>query len=199
MSRSALQSSIELLFERSADGECAQLLSPDVGHFTHAADSGRVLTSGESVGTLLSLGQARTLVVPPGVCGAVRSQRPELLHAPVERGELLYEIAPVEGATEQHASSTETASDGATGLVFRAPQSGRFYQRSAPDAPTLISPGQIITAGTVVGLIEVMKTFAQVVYMASDGLPHKARVLEVLVPDGADMERGDALIRLEPS
>ncbi|MDP6839773.1 MAG: biotin/lipoyl-containing protein, partial [Planctomycetota bacterium] len=160
-------------------------------------EPGRILVAGESVGSLLSLGQSRALTVPAGVCGTVRSPRPERVHAPVELGQLLYELLPVEDGSTGQDSTTEAADDGASGLLFRAPQSGRFYQRSAPDAPPLVSSGDQLEAGTVVGLIEVMKTFTQVIYTPDAGLPQRARVRALLVEDGADVESGDALLSLE--
>ena len=57
--------------------------------------------------------------------------------------------------------------------------------------------GDIISEGQVVALIEVMKTFNRVSY-GGPGLPPKARVLGYAVPDGADVEGGAIILRVEP-
>jgi acetyl-CoA carboxylase biotin carboxyl carrier protein len=76
--------------------------------------------------------------------------------------------------------------------VFRAPTSGRFYGRPAPDKPAFVGAGTQLAAGTTICLLEVMKTFHRVTY---SGDP--ARVRAVLVADGDDVNAGDALLALE--
>jgi biotin carboxyl carrier protein len=43
-----------------------------------------------------------------------------------------------------------------------APLPGIFYRKPAPDKPAFKSEGDIVAAGDVVGLIEVMKLFIEV-------------------------------------
>jgi acetyl-CoA carboxylase biotin carboxyl carrier protein len=80
--------------------------------------------------------------------------------------------------------------------VFRAPTSGRFYGRSAPDKPPFVEPGTQLVHGATICLLEVMKTFHRVTYGGS-GLPDTARVSSVLVRDGDDVNAGDPLLALE--
>ena len=42
-----------------------------------------------------------------------------------------------------------------------------------------------------------MKTFSRVTYGGQEGLPTRARIVAVVVEDGADVERGQALFELE--
>jgi biotin carboxyl carrier protein len=58
--------------------------------------------------------------------------------------------------------------------------------------------GRELEPGTPIGLIEVMKTFAQVVYRAERGLPARARIVRVLARDGADVDEGAPLIAVAP-
>jgi acetyl-CoA carboxylase biotin carboxyl carrier protein len=88
------------------------------------------------------------------------------------------------------------AASGGSGLVFRAPTSGRFYGRAAPDKPPFVVPGAQVTHGATICLIEVMKTFSRVTYGGS-GLPDSARVVRVLVAEGADVNAGEPLLELE--
>jgi acetyl-CoA carboxylase biotin carboxyl carrier protein len=90
------------------------------------------------------------------------------------------------------AAPAAEAAEAAGGRVFRAPTSGRFYGRPAPDRPPFVTAGAAIAPGATIGLLEVMKTFTRVTY---SGEP--ARVREVLVPEGADVNAGDPLLALE--
>jgi biotin carboxyl carrier protein len=188
---------IELLLDRSTGS--VRLLAPDVGYYTRAVDAGRVLVPGDTAGWLLQLGRARPLLVPAGVTGVVRSRRPERVHHPVGYGDLLVELAPLEtaGAALAH-DVAEKAAEEAGNLVFRSPTAGRFWHRSAPSEPPLVEPGAALEEGTAVGLVEVMKTFAQVLYRPGPGLPRRARVLRMIAADGSDVDEGDALLEVEP-
>jgi biotin carboxyl carrier protein len=197
MSRSPEQA-LELLFERAPSG--LKLLSPDVGYYTGAVDAGRLLAPGDRAGWLLQLGRARALIVPDGVTGRVRSRRPERVHHPVGYGDVLAELAPLADAgaqPESDARAQESAASGA--LVYPSPTAGRFWHRPAPGEPPLVAAGAVIEAGSAIGLVEVMKTFAQVHYRPGAGLPGRARVLRVRVADGAEVEHGQGLLELEPA
>ena len=43
-----------------------------------------------------------------------------------------------------------------------SPLPGTFYRRPAPDKPTYKNDGDMVAAGDVIGLIEVMKSFNEV-------------------------------------
>ena len=88
------------------------------------------------------------------------------------------------------------AAVGTTGLVFRAPTSGRFYSRSAPGKPAFVNVGDELGPNATVCLLEVMKTFNRVTY-GGPGLPERAKVREILVADGADVTAGNPLLALE--
>ncbi|HVS11006.1 MAG TPA: hypothetical protein VMS76_14145 [Planctomycetota bacterium] len=179
-------------------GELVRLLSPGVGLFTGSALAGEVLTPGRRAGFLLLLGRASPLVVPGGVVGTVRSQPPERVHEPVGFGSVLYELSGLEGAGL--AGTPPGASDAVAGegaLLLRAPQTGRFWRRPSPAEPPLAADGDVLEAGAPVGLIEVMKTFAPIVYRPGRGLPERARIVRALAHDGADVREGDPLFELE--
>lgn len=68
---------------------------------------------------------------------------------------------------------------------------GTFYRRPAPDAPPFAKEGDVIAAGAVVGLIEVMKMFNEVQADAG-GL-----VVRYLVENEAPVEAGQPLLVIE--
>lgn len=186
---------MDLLAEVQEDGH-VRLLAPDVGEVTAVLDAGAAVAPGQAAGVLLSLGRAVTLRVPEGVHGHVVSRRPERVHAPVGHGDVVLEIDPssVGGAPRPRAAD---AAAGEGGPVLRAAQGGRFYRRAAPDRPPFVEVGAVVQEGAPVGLLEVMKTFGHVVYRASGGLPARARVVRVLVEDGADIDVGTPLLEVE--
>lgn len=184
---------LELLIER--DEARVRLYSPAVGEFTCARATGDLLAAGSDAGVLLVLGRAHRLVVPAGAEGRITSARPERIHAPVGHRTLLYELAPVDAAAPD--AEARDASTAQLGLVFRSPQSGRFYHSPAPGEPPFATPGSALEDGTPVGMIEVMKTFAVVPYRSGGGLPKRARVARLIAGDGTDVAAGDPLVELE--
>jgi acetyl-CoA carboxylase biotin carboxyl carrier protein len=173
-------------------GDKLALRAPMPGHFIPAIDDGDLVTPDEVIGQLVVLGRsvavvaaARGLAIETGSPRAVAYGEPLLaidLAASIAGGEL----AVIEATSR------------ATGeLVFRAPTSGRFYVRAAPDKPPFIAAGVELAVGATVCLLEVMKTFNRVTY-GGDDLPERARIRAVLVRDGDDVNAGDALLALDP-
>jgi len=183
----------ELIAEQ--DGETTRLLSPGVGEFTCAVSSGSLLGPGQDAGVLIVTGRPRYLRVPAGVSGRIQNERPEKVHEPVGYRTVLYELAPVSAGGEE--AEEEAAGAEAGGLELKASQTGRFYHRPSPDEPPFVEVGTIVEEGDAVGLVEVMKTFAHVVYRAEGGLPVRGKVVKVLVGDGEEMRQGAGLIEVE--
>jgi acetyl-CoA carboxylase biotin carboxyl carrier protein len=46
--------------------------------------------------------------------------------------------------------------------AIRSPLPGTFYRRSSPEAEPYVSEGDRVSAGDVVGLVEIMKSFHEV-------------------------------------
>jgi 3-methylcrotonyl-CoA carboxylase beta subunit len=90
------------------------------------------------------------------------------------------------------------ASSDVDGLVFRAPLAGRVYFRPSPDKPSFVEVGGFVERGMAVCLLEVMKSFNRVAYGGAS-LPERARVVRLLVEDGADVDAGTPLLELEPA
>jgi len=189
---------LEMLAAR--DGEKLRLLSPGVGWFTAAIPTGGVLVPGQPAGALLTLGHASTLIVPADAHGVVTSASPASAREPVGFGDALYELAAVSGSSAAVSAAPradESAREGS--LVLRSPQTGRFYHRPSPGDPAFVSEGSIVEDGRPVGLIEVMKTFSHVPYVATEGLPKRAKIVRMLAGDGADVKQGAPLLEVEPA
>jgi biotin carboxyl carrier protein len=183
------------MYERSLEATAkpdGTLSSPSPGWFTPALRDGDVVLGGHVIGELDLLGQ-RIKVVAPDVSGVAHTT---LAPRAVGYGDALLVVDASAQLAQSHTSGARSAAakaGGADGLVFRAPTSGRYYGRSAPDKPVFLSVGAEIGPGTTVCLLEVMKTFNRVTYAGE-----RARVKAILVADGADVTQGDPLLSLEP-
>lgn len=188
-----MQATMDLIL-RKQDG-VTELRAPEVGLFTCALDSGALLGPGQLAGVILSAGRSVELRVPAGVHGRVSNTPRPRTQAPVGYGDVLYELAPVDGAGADQ--DAEGAADGASGLILKSTQSGRFYHRPSPDEPAYASPGDELTEGQAIGLLEIMKTFSQVAYTTTGGLPPRAKLVRFLAEDGGEIREGDGLIEVE--
>lgn len=181
---------------RERDDGMIELVAPQPGLFRAAIAIGDVIRDGSTLGLLEVLGAHVTLVAPnvdprsSSLWGRVVGLRdPALARPAVDFGAVLATLDPraVAGETRAAAASTHAA----TGRVFKAPTSGRFYGRPAPDRPAFVEAGQTLQQGATICLLEVMKTFHRVTYT---GEP--VAVARVLVAEGADVNAGDPLLEL---
>jgi acetyl-CoA carboxylase biotin carboxyl carrier protein len=179
---------VELIAHR--DGARTTLAAPQPGVFHPDVRSNAWLGADDMLGTLEVLGRRIALVVPRTVAGAVQL---EPHTRAVGYGDVLavLDAAARTGRADDETAPVDTAK-AIAGLVFRAPTSGRYYGRPTPDKPAFVSAGSELHAGTTVCLLEVMKTFNRVTYTGA-----AARVRELLVADGADVNAGDPILALE--
>ncbi len=182
----------ELLLRSTDDGDV--LCAPTVGIWRVAVEAGDAMPAGRALGTLEILGRRIALMVPSGVRGVARplgAAGPR----PVEYGEAILEVGAAIGLEDVESTDVAAAEvDG--GVPVRAPIDGIFYRRPAPDQPNFVEVGATVTAGTTLGLLEVMKTFHPVTY-GGPGLPDPARVVGVPAKDQQEMASGDALVIVE--
>jgi acetyl-CoA carboxylase biotin carboxyl carrier protein len=94
-------------------------------------------------------------------------------------------------AGESRAATPVDAPIDGTPLV--APLTGVFYRTATPGTPPFVSVGDHVTTGAVVGLIETMKIFNEV--LAERG----GRIAAILAESGQLVHAGDALMTIEDS
>ena len=182
-----------LVLVARAHGDGWQLCAPMPGKFRPAVHRGSSIDADTIVGSFEVLGTPHELVAPANVVGFVTNELDTII---VQYGDVLLDLAPgaLAGVAQKAATSATAKTEG---LVFRAPTSGRFYGRSAPDKPPFVSAGDELAVGATVCLLEVMKTFHRVHFGGAD-VPERARVRELLVKDGDDVNAGDPLLALDP-
>ena len=99
-------------------------------------------------------------------------------------------------AAEAPAAAPVPAEGGAAAgnlIEIRSPIVGTFYRSSSPEKPPFVKPGDMITAGTVVCIIEAMKLFNEIESEVS------GKVVKVLVDDASPVEYDQLLFLIDPN
>lgn len=78
------------------------------------------------------------------------------------------------------------------GVTINAPTVGTFYTATSPEDEPFVSIGTTVKPDTVVCIIEAMKVFNQIQAEKS------GRIVEMLAVNGAAVEYGQPLFRIEP-
>lgn len=75
--------------------------------------------------------------------------------------------------------------------VITSPMVGTFYASASPDAPAFVKPGDIVSKGKVICIIEAMKLMNEI---ESD---YNGEIAECLVKDGDMVEYGQPLFKIK--
>jgi acetyl-CoA carboxylase biotin carboxyl carrier protein len=89
------------------------------------------------------------------------------------------------------AKAAEPATDNL--ITIKSPMIGTFYRSSAPGKPVFVEPGDEITPGKVVCIIEAMKLFNEIESEV------KGRIVKILVDDASPVEYDQPLFLVDPS
>lgn len=84
------------------------------------------------------------------------------------------------------------AVDKPAGVTINAPTVGTFYSAASPEDEPFVTVGTVVKPDTVVCIIEAMKVFNQI------NAEKSGRIVEILVENGAAVEFGQPLFRIEP-
>lgn len=100
-------------------------------------------------------------------------------------------VAPAPAQPAAGQSEQGTAGDEPPPGTVTAPMVGTVYLSPEPGAAPFVNPGDTVTEGQTLLLIEAMKTFNPV------RAPRSARIARILVADGSPVEYGEGLVILE--
>jgi len=186
--------------EHEDDGALS-VLAPCIGWWSEIPHHGALLGPGSPIGRLYRLNRRFRLVLPDGASGRVTDGLPTHRVMPVEHGQLLFRLAPVRadgvgdvGSEEQAALGHPAGADLPPGTrAIVSPTDGVFYRKSAPETPPFVELGQRIRVGQAIGLVEVMKTFNQILY-EGPGFPDQAEVVDIRAEDAEEVRSGQVLI-----
>lgn len=98
-----------------------------------------------------------------------------------------YSDAPIDHSIQQ-AAINAIIEEKPKGTPVNSPMTGIYYTAASPSAPPFVKEGEVVEAGQVVGLIEAMKVFNEIV------APIAGTVTEISMDNGALVQPGDALL-----
>jgi len=184
-------------------GEKGQrVLSPGVGWWSHHPRTGGLLGPGNSVGLFTSLNRRFALRLPDHASGRIRGALPRDRTVPVEYGQPLFDLEGLQSGAGDETPALDVAhghpgeADLPEGCwAVLSPTDGVFYRRSSPEAPPFVEVGSRVRLGEPLGLVEVMKTFNQILY-EGPGLPQEAEVVEIRVGEAEDVHSRQVLLVL---
>jgi hypothetical protein len=117
--------------------------------------------------TLGSLGRRNLVLLPRGVQGRVAEELVGGRNVAVEYNQPLLrlraglDVAELELERER-AAGTGAARGESDLIAVPSPSDGIFYRKPGPDSPCYVEVGGAVSRGTVLGLVEVMKSFNQI-------------------------------------
>ena len=186
------------------DPETIIVASPVVGLAQALPRTGIYLNPLDRILTLRVLGQRHVVRLPRDVHGRVTQVfLPDSL-TPVSFNEPLLRLDP-RGLTGigdgARGTAQNAAEDGSTEqdlIIVKAPSEGIFYRRPSPDAPPYVEVGSRISAGAILGLVEVMKCFNQITFGGA-GLPERGEIVKALAEDTVEVHFGQPLFWVKPA
>jgi acetyl-CoA carboxylase biotin carboxyl carrier protein len=100
--------------------------------------------------------------------------------------------APVAASPAAPVAAAAPAAADSRMLVIKSPMVGTFYRASGPDSPAFAKVGDRIGPEKTVCIVEAMKVFNEIPAGVS------GQVVAILVENGAPVEFGQPLIKVEP-
>lgn len=115
----------------------------------------------------------------------------QIIRVSRESGGTAFAPAPSAAAPAPAAAKEEPQDTGPHPGAVTAPMVGVVYLAAEPGSPPFIKPGDLVSEGDTLLLIEAMKTFNPV------RAPRSGRVARILVTDKVPVEFGEDLVILE--
>lgn len=100
---------------------------------------------------------------------------------------------PATAAASEKAKASEPPASTSNLLTIKSPMIGTFYRKSSPDKQNFVEPGDEVTQGKIVCIIEAMKLFNEIESEVS------GKIVKVLVEDASPVEYDQPLFLVEPA
>lgn len=97
-------------------------------------------------------------------------------------------VAEASDAEEESAPAAPAAPAVPAGLPVNSPMTGIYYTAPSPSAPPFVKEGDTVTADQVIGLIEAMKVFNEIV------APISGTVIKLTAKNGDIVNPGEPLL-----
>jgi biotin carboxyl carrier protein len=188
--------------EEEEAGRAFLVRSPAVGIVDGVPAPGIYLNAMERFLALRILGRSHLVQLPRGVQGRVVERLVDGWNVPVEHNQPLLRLrlgeSPDEAVARAGGTATEAEAADRDLITVAAPSEGIFYRKPTPDSPSYVEEGSPVSKGSVLGLVEVMKSFNQIAY-GGTGLPEKGVVARILVRDAQEVGFGQPLFLIRPA
>lgn len=102
-------------------------------------------------------------------------------------------LAPARAAAPAAEAAPAAAPSKSNFIEIKSETVGTFYAQGKPGEPPFVKKGDRVTPNKVVGLVEVMKTYSEILANCT------GVVVEILVESGKYVEFGEVLFRVDPT
>jgi acetyl-CoA carboxylase biotin carboxyl carrier protein len=102
-------------------------------------------------------------------------------------------IVPAAPASSSAAESSPAPLPRKNLIEIKSETVGTFYTQAKPGEPPFVKVGDRVTPTKVIGLVEVMKTYNEILANCS------GTIVEILVENGKYVDFGEVLVRVDPS
>ncbi|HNZ67342.1 MAG TPA: hypothetical protein PKM32_08210, partial [Planctomycetota bacterium] len=176
---------IELLHRQ--EGENSILCSPMVGYLSQLPMPGDILIPGTCIGTIQCINTKYQLMLPKNITGRVANYDTELIIRNVQYMEEIFTLTSIQQENIVEDIFQQKAPELNGKYIITSPTDGIFYRRPSPDASAYVNEGDNIKKGQVLGLVEVMKCFNQILFQGMN-LPEEVNVKEICVSDASEVK-----------
>ena len=182
------------------------VLSPGIGLYDRPPSVGSFVKPGSFAGYLTVLRRYFHLLIPEGHRGMVTDLRVFNRKQRIEYGQVLFRFSPAAHAAlgadlDKTGTGADTSVEGIPEGMFgvKSPTDGIFYRKPNPQSPSYVEVDSLVSTGTVLGLIEVMKCFNPIVYPGQPEFPPQARIKRIVPGDASEVKHGSLLLVVEPA
>ncbi len=118
-----------------------------------------------------------------------RAPQAVLVAAPTNSNGVVLTGAPLADSTNGHIGAAKKEQK----VSIAAPLTGVYYSSASPSTPSFVNIGDMVHVGQVVALIEAMKVFNEITAEIS------GRVIDIVATNGTVVQKGDAILYVEPA
>ena len=181
------------------DGQGFVVRSPAVGVVDAVPRLGLYMNPQEPFLVMRILGRRHVVQLPRDVQGRVAEKLVTGTTVAVEFNQPLFRLRLGAESAEEAQSVAAAGAGAAAGtdmIPVPSPSEGIFYGKPSPDSPAYVEVGSEVTQGTVLGLVEVMKSFNQIKY-GGPALPERGIVVKIMVEDSTEVTFGQPLVMIK--
>ncbi|MEN8154828.1 MAG: biotin/lipoyl-containing protein [Acidobacteriota bacterium] len=169
------------------------ILSPAVGIFRKKFKNGDFLCNNAHIGNITILNKDYNVFLPENISGIISFMDDNRIEIPVGYKDKLFSLKDPGSLKkiETKPSENENVSSG-NDIIIKAFTTGIFYRKPAPESPPFVEKGSVIKRGELLGLIEVMKSFNQIIFSKESDM-EEGIIKKILVEDSREVKSGDPL------